>query len=220
MSAVPPLHQAIQSRDVNAARAALERDASQATTPLPGGLTPLLFALYNGAHEIAELLRSLTQPDVFECAALNDAQGLARYVVEDPAAIRRFSPDGWTALHLAAFFGAREACFVLIGLGASLETVAQNPTANTPLHAAIAGAAGETLAPLLVALGAPVAAPGGEGITPLHLAAVRGFDTLSRLLVARGASSSALTEEGHTPADLAASRGHNALAAWLGHPQA
>ena len=141
MSHVRPLHHAIEARDLTAARDALERDASQATEPLPGGLSPLMFALYHGAHEIAELLRAFAEPDVFESAALNDASAVARHVVADSSAVARFSPDGWTPLHLAAFFGARNAALVLIGLGASLEVLAQNPTGNTPLHAAVAGAA-------------------------------------------------------------------------------
>ena len=48
MSNVTPLMLAIQNRDTEAAKAALERDASQATTALPGGISALLFALYNG----------------------------------------------------------------------------------------------------------------------------------------------------------------------------
>src|SRR5690606_3153993 len=57
MSAVSPLMHAIQNRDLAAAKSALERDASQATAPLPGGLSALMFALYNGMPEIADLLK-------------------------------------------------------------------------------------------------------------------------------------------------------------------
>jgi ankyrin repeat protein len=107
---------------------------------------------------------------------------------------------------------------VLIGLGASLEVLAQNPTGNTPLHAAVAGAAGESLAPLLVALGADARIAAPDGLTALHLAAARGFDALCRLLVARGAERSAVTDDGQTAADLARARGHAALALWLDIP--
>jgi len=215
MTAIPPLHQAIQSRDLEAARQALERDAAQAELDLPGGLSPLLFAMYNGAPEIAELIAGLRRTDIFDRTAMNDAAGVAAAVLEQPALLGACTPDGWTALHLAGFFGAREALFVLVGLGAPLEATAQNPTANRPLHAAIAGASGVTLAPLLLALGADPLAPAGNGITSLHLAAARGFDALCRLLVTRGVDRLARNEEGQSAGDLARERGHFALAAWL-----
>lgn len=215
MAPIPPLHQAIQERDLAAARLALERDLGQATEPLPGGLSPLMFALYHEAHDIASLLRQFAEPNLFEAAALDDAALVARRVLDDPPGAQGFSPDGWTALHLAAFFGSRCACFVLIGLGCPLEVRAQNPTANTPLHAAIAGAAGEQLAPLLIALGARVDTVGGDGVTALHLAAARGFESLCRLLVARGMDRLALTADGKTASDLARERGYPGLGSWL-----
>jgi ankyrin repeat protein len=215
MALIPTLHQAIQERDLGAARLALEADLGQATTALPGGLSPLMFALYHEARDIVDLLRPFTEPNLFEAAALDDAERVARLLLADPPAARGFSPDGWTALHLAAFFGSRQACFVLIGLGCPLEVHAQNPTANTPLHAAIAGAAGEHLAPLLIALGARVDAVGADGVTALHLAAARGFEALCRLLVARGLDRPALTADGKTASDLARERGYPGLGSWL-----
>ncbi|MEQ1438719.1 ankyrin repeat domain-containing protein [Fontimonas sp. SYSU GA230001] len=215
MSAVRPLMHAIQNRDLAAARAALERDASQATDPLPGGLSPLMFALYNGARDIAELLQSFRPLDVFEAAASNDARRVAELVSRDPELLDARSVDGWTPLHLAAFLGARDALLVLIGLGAPIDAVSQNPMANTPLHAGIAGAAGETLAPLLIALGADTAYVGGSGVNALHLAASRGFENLCRLLLARGIDRSLRTEDGKTAAEIARERGHLGTAALL-----
>lgn len=212
---VRPLMLAIQNRDLEAARAALQRDPGQALEPLPGGLSPFLFALYNGAAEIAELLRSHRPLDLFEAAAANDALRLAECLLADPQGLRRHSPDGWTPLHLAAFFGHREALLVLIGLGAPLESVSENPMQNTPLHAAIAGAGGELLAPLLIGLGADVGHVGGSGVTALHLAASRGFESLCKLLLARGVDRQAVTEDGKTAADLARERGHLDVAALL-----
>lgn len=215
MSAVRSLMLAIQNRDTAAARAALERDASQATEPLPGGLSPLMFALYNGAAEIAELLKAFRPLDVFEAAACNDARRLAGLLVADPALIAAHSVDGWTPLHLAAFLGARESVLLLLGLGAPIDTLSQNPMANTPMHAAIAGAAGESLAPLLIALGADVHRIGGSGVSPLHLAASRGFEPLCRLLLARGVDRAARTEDGKSAAAIARERGHLGTAAAL-----
>lgn len=208
MSDVRPLMHAIQNRDTEAARAALARDASQATDPLPGGLSPLMFALYNGAQEIAELLRAYRPLSLHEAVALDDTPAVARHVLDAPDAIRRHSVDGWTPLHLAAFFGQRDALLVLIGLGAPIDSISENPMQNTPMHAAIAGPAGEQMAPLLIGFGTDVHHVGGSGITALHLAATRGFNGLTRLLMARGVDRSLKTEDDKTAADLARERGH------------
>lgn len=219
MSDVRPLMHAIQNRDLAAAKAALERDLSQATDPLPGGLSPLMFALYNGARDIADLLKAFRAPDVFEAAAINDAHRVAELVGSDAGLLSAYSIDGWTPLHLAAFLGARDTLLVLIGMGAPVNAVSQNPMANTPLHAGIAGVAGENLAPLLIALGADTGYVGGSQVGALHLAASRGFDNLCRLLLARGADREARTEDGKTAAGIARERGHLGTAALLELPQ-
>lgn len=210
-----PLMLAIQSRDLAAAKTALERDAAQATTALPGGLSPLMFALYNGAREIAELLCAFRSLDIFEAAALNDARRVAELASAEPKLLETRSVDGWTPLHLAAFMGARDSLLVLVGLGAPLDALSTNPMQNTPMHAAIAGAAGEALAPLLIGLGASVQLVGGSGVTALHLAASRGFETLCKLLLSRGADLQAKTEDGKVAAELARERGHLGAAAFL-----
>ena len=83
------------------------------------------------------------------------------------------------------------------------------------MHAAIAGAAGERLAPLLIALGADVTYVGGSGVNALHLAASRGFESLCKLLLARGVDRSLRTEDSKTAAEIARERGHLAVAAML-----
>jgi ankyrin repeat protein len=206
---------AIQDRDLDAAKAALERDAAQATTDLPGGLSPLMFALYNGAHDIATLLREFRPLSLFEAASYGDAYRVAELLLADKAQIAALSPDGWTPLHLAAFFGQRDTALVLVALGAPLDALSQNPMQNTPMHAAIAGALGESLAPLLIGFGADVHHVGGSGVTALHLAASRGFEGLCKLLLARGVDRHLLTEDNKTAAQIARDRGHLATAALL-----
>ena len=166
-------------------------------------------------EDIAALLRNFRELTVFEAAAINDARRVAALVSADPELLTARSPDGWTPLHLSAFFGARESTFVLLGLSAPLDAISENPMQNTPMHAAITGAAGESLAPLLIGFGSDVNLVGGNGVTALHLAASRGFESLCRLLLNRGADLNAKTEDGKNAAEIARERGHLATAALL-----
>ena len=88
------------------------------------------------------------------------------------------------------------------------------PCANTPLHAAIAGARNLALIDGLLAHGADVNAVAGGGITPLHLAAARGDLALIDRLLAHGALHTE-ADTGQMPTDIAAERGHPEAAARL-----
>ncbi|MFC3918361.1 ankyrin repeat domain-containing protein [Deinococcus metalli] len=75
------------------------------------------------------------------------------------------SPDGFTPLGLASFFGRAEAAQVLLEAGADVHAVSRNPMQVQPLHSAVAGNH-EALARVLVAAGADVNAEQADGFTP------------------------------------------------------
>ena len=56
-----------------------------------------------------------------------------------PEACRGVSPDGFTALHLAAFFGKPEVARMLLDAGRASTPTRPTTFANQPLHAAAAG---------------------------------------------------------------------------------
>ena len=131
--------------------------------------------------------------------------------MDDPGAAPAFSPDGFTALHFAAFFGKPEAAKVLLEHGASVDVYTRNPFANQPLHAAAAGRHIEVCRVLLAA-GADVNATQHGGYTPLHEAAQHGDAEMTELFLSAGADPSLLTDAGETAADTAAAAGHADLA--------
>ena len=72
--------------------------------------SPILSALYRGDREEAEKLAQGSRLDLFEAAALGRASRLEETIAETPHLVGATTDDGFTALHLAAFFSADGAC--------------------------------------------------------------------------------------------------------------
>jgi uncharacterized protein len=172
------------------------------------GLSPAMHALYRGGGAEAQRLLP-DEPTVFEAAAFGLTERLRELLAAEPGLERAFSGDGFTALHLAAFFGRDDAVRELIERGADVNAVATSDEIGPvqPLHSAAATGRLEC-ARLLVENGADVNARQSGGYTPLHEAAGSGDVELARLLLDAGADQSARKDDGQTPADLAAERGH------------
>jgi uncharacterized protein len=176
------------------------------------GESPLLMAVYMGNEPLARRIAGMRPTDIHEAAALGDASRVEKLLDVNPEHIGSMSSDGWTPLHLAAFFGRREVLANLLDRGADTEKLSQNSTGNTALCAALAGKTDTESVRLLLARGASAAACVEAGITPLHIAASRGADDLVRLLVEHGADPAAKMNDGTSPAEMARKRGHEETA--------
>ena len=136
----------IASGDVGAVSELLRRDPAQAAAHDDEGVSALLRARYRLDDELVDAVRSAGPPlDEFDAAAFGAVDRLG-----DPQA---WSGDGFTPLHLAAFFGQLEAARTLVERGADVHAVSRNALAVPPLQSA--AAAGEReLAHLLLDAGA------------------------------------------------------------------
>lgn len=152
----------------------------------PAMPSSLLLALYRGDREGARQLALGGTLDVFEAAALGDASRLEALVREQPGLVTAWSEDGFTALHLACFFGHAECVRYLIAAGAALEAEARNAMRVRPLHSAVAGSCAECTRALLAAGADPNVRQAG-GYTPLHAAAQNGAAEIEALLRQHGA---------------------------------
>jgi hypothetical protein len=206
---------AIRGRDQLTIVRQLDEDPTRATMRGPGGESLVLYACYAGAADLAPLLLRGRKPDACEAAAIGDIAALREAIETDDDARVRRSSDGWTPLHLAAFFGREDAVALLIDHGAPLDAHSTNALRNSPLHAALAGNTLPVLVRRLVFAGADVTTRDAHGNTPLHLAASRGYEPLCDLLMARGADAHALSDDKSTPAMLAIARGFPELGAKL-----
>ncbi|HTR98041.1 MAG TPA: ankyrin repeat domain-containing protein, partial [Candidatus Acidoferrales bacterium] len=132
----------------------------------------------------------------------------------DASLAHAWSADGFTALHLAAFFDRPALAARLLALHADPRAEARNATRVAPLHSA---AASRSLATVraLIAAGADVNARQSGGFTALMSAAQAGDAALAEALLAAGADPSLATDDGRTAASLARAAGHAGLAAKL-----
>jgi uncharacterized protein len=179
------------------------------------GDSAILTAVYHRQKEIVNLLVSRgVSLTVFEACAAGEFERVERLLEENPSSIAGFSKDGWTPLHLAAFFGHGKIAEFLIGRGADVSARSTNSNANTPLHAALAGNH-KFVAGLLMGAGADVDAQDGEGWRPLHIAAFNNNLDAMKTIIAQGADVNALNKEGKSALSLAQEKNQREAAALL-----
>jgi uncharacterized protein len=179
------------------------------------GESAILTAVYHRQKDIVNLLVARGAPlSLFEASAAGEVERVERLVAGDPSTVNTYSPDGWTPLHLAAFFGHAKIAELLLNADAAVGARSRNPNGNTPLHAALAGNH-KLVAGLLIGHGADVNASDTEGWRPLHLAAHNNNVEVMKTLIAQGADVVAHNGAGLTPLSLAQEKNHREAAALL-----
>jgi ankyrin repeat protein len=183
---------------------------------MPNGLSPLTAAMYYGRQAVVLWLleRPGLQVTVHEVAMLGDDAVLANILDQQADIISERSFDGWTPLHLAAFFGGTDAAKLLIERGADVNAKSANPSANMPLHAAVAARHAD-IVQLLLESGVDVNAVQSGGWTALHQAADNGDLGMVQLLLENGADVSAARDDGATARSIAEQKGYQEIAALL-----
>ena len=177
--------------------------------------SPILLALYRSRGESLDALVGAGQPvTFFEAAALGAADLVEQVLADEPLVVGAYTPDGFTALHLAAFLGRTDAMRVLLDHGAEVDAYSLNEEEATALHAA-AGGRHRNACALLLERGASPNAQQARGYTALHLVSRYGDEGLAQLLVLAGADSGLEADNGKDPADLAYEFEHDALADYL-----
>lgn len=168
MAELDTLIEAAKAGEVDRVQAIVRTTPGLARQRLASGESPLMAAVYRGhAAVVAALIDLGAEVDLFAAAATGRLPELSR-ALERPAA-NDYAYDGWTALHLAAFFGHLDAARMLLDAGADVHAVSRNSLENTPLHAATAGKHND-VALLLLGRGADDRAPDAGGHTPETIA--------------------------------------------------
>ena len=181
----------------------------------PQGISIAQFAAYVGQAPLGLRIAKGRPRDVFEAAALGDLDALAQRLSEETQLTRAVSPDGFSALGLACFFGHRALAEKLLAAGADPKAASQNAMRVAPLHSAVSRG-DEAIARLLLDRGADANARQMQGVATLHQAAANGNAALIQLLREHGADPEARTDDGKSPADFARERGHPEVVPLLG----
>ncbi|MFQ3587106.1 MAG: ankyrin repeat domain-containing protein [Fimbriimonadaceae bacterium] len=185
---------AVRRGDLPTVGTFLDADPELAGTRDENGTRAIVLALRRRQDSVAWLLAERREsPDVFECASIGFLDGLERAIADDPAAVHRPSPDGGTALGLAAEFGELEAARILLSAGADPDRAGADGLA--PIHLALAGGH-VSVARALLAHGADPNRAAANGWTPLHYAADLGDAEIALELVEAGARPGAKNDDG------------------------
>jgi len=128
-------------------------------------------------------LQEMPVEELAAAASRNDVRRMKSILASEPQAIHAHSRDGWTALHVACFFGMVEAVRFLLEEGARPNAVSRNADAHTPLHSTVGGIANQAeIVRRLMHAGADASAKDASGKTPLDVARTGGDATVVALL--------------------------------------
>jgi len=210
------LFAAIKNGDRTELKRILEADPRAAGAIGPDGTSAVLAAVYRGDQDAVAALRATgVELNVFEAAAVGDADRVKHLLRTKAANATDYNTDGFHPLGLAAFLGHADVVKVLLDVGADVQAPSRNPMRVTALHSAVADGGHREIALALIAAGADPNAKQRHGWTPLHGAAHSGDRAVVEALLAAGADRSLTNDEGRTAADIARERGHADLAALL-----
>ena len=210
-------HEQVKRGDLNAVCMTLEEHPEFLDAANESGQCAYLLAKYYRQEETASYLLNLNpRLDVFNASVAGLVPVVLREILANPALLEAHSSDGWTPLHLAAFFGHADLANALLDRGANIEARSTNGMKNTPLHAAAAG--GHTaLVKLLLDRGADANARQQGGFAALHSAAQAGNSKMAELLIAHGSDVDARAENNQAALDLALMKGHPEVSGLLEH---
>src|SRR5262245_33903080 len=206
-STADELFDRIAADDVDGVTGLLEEQPWLATERDDEGVSALLRARYQMDRALVAAVRAHVPAfDVFGAAAFGDLDGLSELLAEDPDRVDAWSGDGFTPLHLAAFFGQTDAVRLLLARGAPCDPAGRGWMTGTPLHAAAAGSHA-TIVGMLLEVGADPNTRQRHGFTPLHAAAANGDLASVEALLGSGADPTAVNDDGATPLALAEASG-------------
>lgn len=207
---------AILYRDADEARTILSQAPHLAHALDRDGQPVIVVARYRYELEILDaLLDAAGELSMLEAVVAGDEARVREIASSDPAALRTYSVDGFTPLHLAAYFSQLAVTSALLDLGADPAAWTDGEEALQALHLAALRPQNAEVVAVLSAAGAPIDEAQDGGLTPLHRAALAGDAGNVAVLLEAGARPDLHDDYGRTPAEAAFGQEHDDLAAVL-----
>jgi ankyrin repeat protein len=179
----------------------LTEDPALAGITNDNNVSLLLYAIYHRNAGAIALIKSFKKTiSIHEAACLGDLPVVKAALEKDLSLLNSFSPDGFTVLGYACFFGQEKIAEYLINTGANVNTASANSFRVAPIHSSCA-ISNFYLTRLLIENGADVNAKQQGGFTPLHSAVMNSAASIESLLLERGADKLAKNDEGKIPSD-------------------
>ena len=212
MSEVRTFQDLVKKGDLEAVRSALAANPALLNSANEAGQGAFLLAKYYRQDPMADFLLSQgAELNFFDQCVAGQIDPVIAQIEARPALLASHSGDGWTPLHLAAFFGAQELAVALLAKGAQIDARSTNSMQNTPLHAAVAGRR-TAMVKFLLEHGADANARQSGGWSALQGAAQNGDREMVDVLIANGAQIGARADNNQCALDMALMRGHQEIA--------
>ncbi len=204
MSTQTEILEAVKNGDIGKVKALLTAEPDLIHTKTENQVPLVLLATYQRSPRLLEALLANTdyELDIFEATALGVNERVQELLNRQPDLLNAVSPDGFSPLGLASFFGHSDTVKVLLEKGADVNQPSSNAWQVQPLHSAVAARSLEIVTYLLQN-GAEINAPQQHGFTPLHTAAQHGDGDMIKLLLEHKADINATTSSGETAMDIA-----------------
>jgi len=218
MGRTQELIDAVKIGDVAKIKTLLKSDRALAGAKDGQGNSAVLLAIYHGKTEAAEfLIGQGVELSIHEAAAAGKVDRVKALLAAQEGLIHEYSHDGFTPVHLAAFFGHGAVVDELLSRGANVNAASRNRTfarGVRPIHSAAASGRNAIVMRLLES-GADVNARDDDGNTALMNAAEGGNLDLVKIIVAGGGDKAARNNLGQSAADLSRSRNHSTVTSLL-----
>lgn len=190
------IYQLLKDRKTTELIAEIEREPEMLDFVDSRGATLLMLSYYFRNEELSNYVRSRKKPrSIYEAVITGDLAMTEGFLASEPSLLNRHSPDGFTPLGFAAYFGREEVARLLVARGADVNLASSNGFNVAPLHSAVA-AGNVAITELLLQGGAHVDARQQQDVTPLHSAAHNKNLVLVSMLLAAGADKNLVSQDG------------------------
>lgn len=207
---------AIDVADVKSLTEILDKDKSLASCRSNDGMSAVLFSLYINRPEITELLLSFKPDlDIYDLAALGGAAQISAMIAANPKIIHEYNGTGFTALHIASYFGHEGIVTLILDNGGDVDKKTMDGSDLTALQSAVSNLKVEVVKALLK-YKPDVNVKMLGGFTPLMTASAMGSKEIVLLLIEQSADILIKCDDGRDAKSFASNAGHSYIVDLLG----